>query len=111
MLERPAYDSAYNYSVEKLREQGIKTALREVLYPNTVRDLYNYCLLYTSGSRLIRQLMGQICLRRAGTLLNDLAQLTAAKPLREAKGQDVYKRQRLNRRGHRPGKASLMWRP
>ena len=42
MLERPAYDSAYNYSVEKLREQGIKTALREVLYPNTVRDLYNY---------------------------------------------------------------------
>ena len=23
MLERPAYDSAYNYSVEKLREQGI----------------------------------------------------------------------------------------
>ena len=42
MLERPTYDSAYNYSVEKLREQGIKTALREVLYPNTVRDLYNY---------------------------------------------------------------------
>ena len=42
MLERPAYDSAYNYSVEKLREQGIKTALREVLYPNTVQDLYNY---------------------------------------------------------------------
>ena len=31
MLERPAYDSAYNYSVEELREQGIKTALREVL--------------------------------------------------------------------------------
>ncbi len=31
MLERPAYDSAYNYSVEKLREQGIKRALREVL--------------------------------------------------------------------------------
>ena len=31
MLERPAYDSAYNYSDEKLREQGIKTALREVL--------------------------------------------------------------------------------
>ena len=25
MLERPAYNSAYNYSVEKLREQGIKT--------------------------------------------------------------------------------------
>ena len=27
MLERPAYDSAYNYSDEKLREQGIKTAV------------------------------------------------------------------------------------
>ena len=24
MLERPAYDRAFNYSVEKLREQGIK---------------------------------------------------------------------------------------
>ena len=28
--------------VYKRQEQGIKTALREVLYPNTVRDLYNY---------------------------------------------------------------------
>ena len=42
MLDSPAYDSAYHYSVEMLREREIKTALREVLYPNTVRDLYNY---------------------------------------------------------------------
>jgi hypothetical protein len=46
MLDSSAYDSAYNYSVEMLRERGIKTALREVLYPNTVRDLYNYLKAY-----------------------------------------------------------------
>ena len=46
MLDSPAYDSAYHYSVEMLRERGIKTALREVLYPNTVRDLYNYLKAY-----------------------------------------------------------------
>ena len=46
MLDSPAYDSAYHYSVEILRERGIKTALREVLYPNTVRDLYNYLKAY-----------------------------------------------------------------
>ena len=46
MLDCPAYDSAYNYSVEMLREREIKTALREVLYPNTVRDLYNYLKAY-----------------------------------------------------------------
>lgn len=46
MLDGPAYDSAYHYSVELLRERGIKTALREVLYPNTVRDLYNYLKAY-----------------------------------------------------------------
>ena len=46
MLDGPAYDSAYHYSVEILRERGIKTALREVLYPNTVRDLYNYLKAY-----------------------------------------------------------------
>ena len=28
MLERPTYDSAYNYSVEKLREQGITEQLK-----------------------------------------------------------------------------------
>lgn len=37
MLDGPAYDSAYHYSVEMLRE---------VLYPNTVRDLYNYLKAY-----------------------------------------------------------------
>ena len=46
MLDGPAYNSAYHYSVEMLRERGIKTALREVLYPNTVRDLYNYLKAY-----------------------------------------------------------------
>ena len=46
MLDSPAYNSAYHYSVEILRERGIKTALREVLYPNTVRDLYNYLKAY-----------------------------------------------------------------
>ena len=46
MLDGPAYDSAYHYSVELLRERGIRTALREVLYPNTVRDLYNYLKAY-----------------------------------------------------------------
>ena len=46
MLDSLAYDSAYHYSVELLRERGIKTALREVLYPNTVRDLYNYLKAY-----------------------------------------------------------------
>ena len=46
MLDSPAYDSAYHYSVEILRERGIRTALREVLYPNTVRDLYNYLKAY-----------------------------------------------------------------
>ena len=46
MLDSLAYDSAYHYSVEILRERGIKTALREVLYPNTVRDLYNYLKAY-----------------------------------------------------------------
>lgn len=46
MLDGPAYNSAYHYSVEILRERGIKTALREVLYPNTVRDLYNYLKAY-----------------------------------------------------------------
>ena len=46
MLDGPAYDSAYHYSVEILRERGIKTVLREVLYPNTVRDLYNYLKAY-----------------------------------------------------------------
>ena len=46
MLDSPAYDSAYHYSVEMLRERGIKTTLREVLYPNTVRDLYNYLKAY-----------------------------------------------------------------
>ena len=46
MLDSPAYNSAYHYSVEMLRERGIKTALREVLYPNTVRDLYNYLKAY-----------------------------------------------------------------
>lgn len=46
MLDSPAYNSAYHYSMEILRERGIKTALREVLYPNTVRDLYNYLKAY-----------------------------------------------------------------
>ena len=46
MLDSPAYNSAYHYSVEILRERGIKTALREVLYPNTVCDLYNYLKAY-----------------------------------------------------------------
>jgi len=46
MLDSPAYDSAYHYSVEMLRERSIRTALREVLYPNTVRDLYNYLKAY-----------------------------------------------------------------
>ena len=46
VLDSPAYDSAYHYSAEMLRERGIKTALREVLYPNTVRDLYNYLKAY-----------------------------------------------------------------
>ena len=46
MLDGPAYDSAYHYSVELLRERGIRTALCEVLYPNTVRDLYNYLKAY-----------------------------------------------------------------
>ena len=46
MLDSPAYDSAYHYSVELLRERGIRTALREVLYPNTVRDLYSYLKAY-----------------------------------------------------------------
>lgn len=46
MLDGSAYDSAYHYSVELLRERGIRTALREVLYPNTVRDLYNYLKAY-----------------------------------------------------------------
>ena len=46
MLDSPAYNSAYHYSVEMLRERGIKTALREVLYPNTVCDLYNYLKAY-----------------------------------------------------------------
>ena len=46
MLDGPAYNSAYHYSVDILRERGIKTALREVLYPNTVRDLYNYLKAY-----------------------------------------------------------------
>ena len=46
MLDGPAYDSAYHYSVELLRECSIRTALREVLYPNTVRDLYNYLKAY-----------------------------------------------------------------
>ena len=46
MLDSPVYNSAYHYSVEILRERGIKTALREVLYPNTVRDLYNYLKAY-----------------------------------------------------------------
>ena len=46
VLDSPAYDSAYHYSVELLRERGIRTALREVLYPNTVRDLYNYLKAY-----------------------------------------------------------------
>lgn len=46
MLDSPAYNSAYHYSVEILRERGIRTALREVLYPNTVRDLYNYLKAY-----------------------------------------------------------------
>ena len=46
MLDSPAYNSAYHYSVEILRERGIKTALREVLYPNPVRDPYNYLKAY-----------------------------------------------------------------
>lgn len=46
MPDSPAYNSAYHYSVEMLRERGIKTALREVLYPNTVRDLYSYLKAY-----------------------------------------------------------------
>ena len=46
MLDSPAYNSAYHYSMEILRERGIKTALREVLYPNTVCDLYNYLKAY-----------------------------------------------------------------
>ena len=46
MLDGPAYDSAYHYSAEMLRERGIRTALREVLYPNTVRDLYSYLKAY-----------------------------------------------------------------
>jgi len=46
MLDGPAYNSAYHCSVELLRERGIRTALREVLYPNTVRDLYNYLKAY-----------------------------------------------------------------
>lgn len=46
MLDGSAHDSAYHYSVELLRERGIRTALREVLYPNTVRDLYNYLKAY-----------------------------------------------------------------
>lgn len=46
MLDAPAYDSAYQYSVETLRERRIRTALREVLYPNTLRDLYNYLKAY-----------------------------------------------------------------
>ena len=46
VLDSPAYDSAYHYSAEMLRERGIRTALREVLYPNTVRDLYNYLKAY-----------------------------------------------------------------
>ena len=46
LLDCPAYDNAYHYSVEMLRERGIKTALREVLYPNTVCDLYNYLKAY-----------------------------------------------------------------
>ena len=46
VLDSPAYDSAYHYSAEMLRERGIRTALREVLYPNTVRDLYSYLKAY-----------------------------------------------------------------
>ena len=46
MLDGPAYNSAYHYSAEMLRERGIRTALREVLYPNTVRDLYSYLKAY-----------------------------------------------------------------
>ena len=46
ILDAPAYNSAYHYSVETLRERRIRTALREVLYPNTLRDLYNYLKAY-----------------------------------------------------------------
>ena len=42
ILDHPAYDSAYNYSVEMLRQRQMTTTLREVLYPHTLRDLYNY---------------------------------------------------------------------
>ncbi len=46
ILDHPAYDSAYNYSVEMLRQRQMTTALREVLYPHTLRDLYNYLKAY-----------------------------------------------------------------
>ena len=46
ILDHPAYDSAYNYSVEMLRQRRMTTALREVLYPHTLRDLYNYLKAY-----------------------------------------------------------------
>ena len=46
ILDHPAYDSACNYSVEMLRQRQMTTALREVLYPHTLRDLYNYLKAY-----------------------------------------------------------------
>ena len=36
VLDHPAYDSAYNYSVEMLRQRQMTTALWEVLYPHTL---------------------------------------------------------------------------
>lgn len=46
MLDSPVYHSAYNFDVEMLRERQTVTVLREVLYPNTVRDLYAYLKAY-----------------------------------------------------------------
>ena len=44
--DRPDTDGTLCYSVEQLREQSITATFREVLYPNSLSDLYNYIKAY-----------------------------------------------------------------